>query len=328
MMAPLVSVILPTYNRAHFLEQAFKSLATQQYTVFEVIIIDDGSTDSTKETVMSLSSTFSQPVHYVYQENQGPGAARQNGIDKSNGELVAFFDSDDEWLPEHLLDGIQVLQQFNECDWVYFACKRVEKSSGRALLASTFYTESQPNKLFSISHPRRKHVYQLDSQKAAILQLQDGIDSGLQNSIVRKNVFEKIAIPPFRIGEDRLLILMAIKNGFNLFFKDKVTVIYNVHDGNTSDTAIGDERFERRITAMEQLLSSYEKTTDFVNLNEVETKALNQRLAEDYFWKLGYSLYSVSGNIKRARDCYKKGLKLVNYRDVKMVKTYLVSYFK
>ena len=327
-MAPLVSIILPTFNRAHFLEQAFRSLASQTYQVFEIIVVDDGSTDNTKDVVNTLSTKVAQPVRYIYQQNQGPGVARQNGIDEASGELLAFFDSDDEWLPEHLSEGVDVLKQFPECDWVYFACKRVEKSTRRTLLYSTFYTDLQPNKLFSIADKRAENIYQLNLEDAALLQLQDGIDSGLQNSVVRKNVFDKISIPPFRVGEDRLLILMAIKNGFNFFFKDKVTVLYNVHDGNTSDTAIGDERYERRIKAMEQLVQSYEGTSDYVILNSVEREALSMRLADDYFWKLGYSLYWVSGDKTSARRCYKKALRFIQFKNAGMLKTFLLSYIK
>ena len=327
-MAPLVSIILPTFNRAHFLEQAFRSLASQTYQVFEIIVVDDGSTDNTKEVINTLSTKVAQPVRYIYQQNQGPGVARQNGIDEASGELLAFFDSDDEWLPEHLSEGVDVLKQFPECDWVYFACKRVEKSTRRTLLYSTFYTDLQPNKLFSIADKRAENIYQLNLEDAALLQLQDGIDSGLQNSVVRKNVFDKISIPPFRVGEDRLLILMAIKNGFNFFFKDKVTVLYNVHDGNTSDTAIGDERYERRIKAMEQLVQSYEGTSDYVILNSVEREALSMRLADDYFWKLGYSLYWVSGDKTSARRCYKKALRFIQFKNAGMLKTLLLSYIK
>ena len=327
-MAPLVSIILPTFNRAHFLEQAFRSLASQTYQVFEIIVVDDGSTDNTKDVVNTLSTKVAQPVRYIYQQNQGPGVARQNGIDEASGELLAFFDSDDEWLPEHLLEGVDVLKQFPECHWVYFACKRVEKSTRRTLLHSTFYTDLEPNKLFSIANKRAGNIYQLNLEDAALLQLQDGIDSGLQNSVVRKNVFDKISIPPFRVGEDRLLILMAIKNGFNFFFKDKVTVLYNVHDGNTSDTAIGDERYERRIKAMEQLVQSYEGTSDYVILNSVEREALSMRLADDYFWKLGYSLYWVSGDKTSARRCYKKALRFIQFKNAGMLKTFLLSYIK
>jgi len=327
-MVPLVSVILPTFNRAHFLKHAFDSLTAQTFTHFEVIIVDDGSSDNTKQVIDELAASFKQPVHYLVQENQGPGVARQNGINSANGEVLAFFDSDDEWLPDHLAEAIEILDQSPECDWIYFACRRIEKASQKILLESTFHSDSGPNKLFSIAQKVDVDLYKLHNQQAAILQLKDGIDSGLQNSVIRKRVFTKVSIPPFRIGEDRLFILMAIKNGFTLFFKDKVTVIYNVHDGNTSDTASGDDRFDRRITSMERLLRSYEDTTSYAKLNAAELTALNERLADDYFWKLGYSLYWQSGDKTSARECYKKALKLIHYRNFKMLKSYLLSFLK
>lgn len=327
-MAPLVSIILPTFNRAHFLEQAFDSLSAQTIDNFEVIIVDDGSSDNTRDKVRELSSSLRYPVRYFYQENQGPGIARQHGIDNAHGEILAFFDSDDEWLPSHLAQALNVLNEHPDCDWVYFACRRVDKETQKTLLPSTFYTETQPNKLFSIAREKAPGLYKLDNEKAAMLQLQDGLDSGLQNSVVRKNVFNQIAIPPFRIGEDRLLILMVVKNGFGMYFKDEVTVLYNVHDGNTSDTAIGDVRFDRRIQSMTRLISSYEATTDYVKLSRIETSALNKRLAGDYFWLLGYSLYWQSGDKKNARRCYKTALKFIGYRNFKMLKTFLLSYIK
>jgi len=327
-MAPLVSIILPTYNRAHFLARAFSSITSQTFSNFEVIVVDDGSNDNTKKVVEELSETLEQQVRYMFQENQGPGVARQNGINNANGDILAFFDSDDEWLPDHLAEGLDVLSEYTECDWVYFSCRRVDKATQATLLESTFYDGARPNQLFSIARERKASVYQLDNNKAAILQLQDGIDSGLQNSLIRKRVFEHVSIPPFRVGEDRLLILMVLKQNFGMFFKDKVTVLYNVHDGNTSDTASGDERFERRIVAMERLLSCYEGTSDYVCLNPSEQANLNRRLADDYFWKLGYSLYWAAGNKKRARECYLKALKLIQYKNMKMLKSFVLSFLK
>ena len=214
-------IILPTFNRAHFLEQAFRSLASQKYQVFEIIIVDDGSTDNTKDVINTLTTKVAQPVRYIYQENQGPGAARQNGIYEASGELLAFFDSDDEWLPEHLSEGVDVLKQFSSVTGFTLLAKELKNRQDALLLDSTFYTDLQPNKLFSIANKRAENISALNLEDAALLQLQDGIDSGLQNSVVRKNVFDKISIPPFRVGEDRLLILMAIKMVLTFFLKIK-----------------------------------------------------------------------------------------------------------
>src|SRR4051812_44009612 len=90
---PAVSVILPTYNRAKFLPQAVASIRGQAFTDWELIIVDDGSTDDTREAVRALTVGVPQPVQYVYQDNQGPYAARNTGLDVTRGRYIAFFDS-------------------------------------------------------------------------------------------------------------------------------------------------------------------------------------------------------------------------------------------
>src|SRR3712207_6270965 len=96
---PTVSIILPTYNRAKFLPQAFGSIRSQTWTDWELIIVDDGSTDETPEFLKELTANFQQPVRYICQENQGAYGARNTGLDHAIGKYIAFFDSDDLWLP-------------------------------------------------------------------------------------------------------------------------------------------------------------------------------------------------------------------------------------
>jgi glycosyltransferase involved in cell wall biosynthesis len=95
---PLVSVIIPTYNRRSVLERAICSVLSQTFSDFELIVVDDGSTDSTPE----LLSRFDGKLYALHQENRGVSAARNLGIRHSQGDLLAFLDSDDEWLPEKL----------------------------------------------------------------------------------------------------------------------------------------------------------------------------------------------------------------------------------
>ncbi len=97
--AAKVSVIIPTYNRADFLPGAVKSVLAQTHRNFELLIIDDGSTDSTKETVKKFQDKDGR-IKYFYQENRGISSARNFGIRKSSGDYFAFLDSDDEWFPE------------------------------------------------------------------------------------------------------------------------------------------------------------------------------------------------------------------------------------
>lgn len=106
--SPTVSVIIPTYNRAQFLGETIQSVLDQTYTDYEIIIVDDGSTDNTRDVI----AQFDTPkLRYIYQENQGVSAARNNGIQQARGEYIAFLDSDDVFLPQRLEKCINYLQQ-------------------------------------------------------------------------------------------------------------------------------------------------------------------------------------------------------------------------
>ena len=107
---PEISVIVPTYNYAHFIGDCLDSIFAQTYKDFEVIVIDDGSTDDTARVL----EKYKGEIRYIYQENKGLPAARNTGIKAAQGEYLAFLDSDDLWLPEKL--GEQVLFLRNEAD--------------------------------------------------------------------------------------------------------------------------------------------------------------------------------------------------------------------
>ena len=93
-----VSVVIPTYNRADFLREAIASVLQQDYPDVELIVVDDGSCDGTAAVV----SGFGPAVQYLWQENRGVSAARNRGVAASTGDLIAFLDSDDLWLPRKI----------------------------------------------------------------------------------------------------------------------------------------------------------------------------------------------------------------------------------
>jgi len=97
-MASYVSVIIPTYNGAQYLEEAVSSVINQTYKKLECIIVDDGSTDNTHQLCQNLIKKDSR-IKYVYQSNRGPGSARNRGIKESKGDWIQLLDSDD-WLNE------------------------------------------------------------------------------------------------------------------------------------------------------------------------------------------------------------------------------------
>jgi glycosyltransferase involved in cell wall biosynthesis len=116
-MSPTVSVIVTVYNRFELTKRAVESVLAQTLPVSEILLMDDGSFDGTSEMLpayMAGNPAWRDRVHYSHQENQGPGAARNNGIAKAKGEWLAFIDNDDLWLPQKLEWQFRALNQFKD----------------------------------------------------------------------------------------------------------------------------------------------------------------------------------------------------------------------
>ena len=103
-----VSVVIPLYNKAPYIRRTLDSIAVQHYKDFEVIVVDDGSTDGGDSIVKAYEGI---PIKLITQLNAGPGAARNRGLSEASGELVAFLDADDEWSPDYLREGVRVLAE-------------------------------------------------------------------------------------------------------------------------------------------------------------------------------------------------------------------------
>lgn len=116
MKAPVVSIILPTYNRSHLLGRAIDSVLSQSFSQWELIVWDDGSMDRTSELVTSYSD---QRIQYFYEPNRGAAYARNRAIERSNGDLIAFLDSDDVWSKEKLAFQVQVMYEHPEIDFLF-----------------------------------------------------------------------------------------------------------------------------------------------------------------------------------------------------------------
>jgi glycosyltransferase involved in cell wall biosynthesis len=104
---PLVSVVVPAYNRAGIIGETIDNILQQTYAGMEIIIVDDGSTDNTREVLAS----YGDRIRWVTQKNAGPGAARNRVIDMAKGEIVAFQDSDDAWHPTKIERQVALLQK-------------------------------------------------------------------------------------------------------------------------------------------------------------------------------------------------------------------------
>lgn len=111
-MGDLVSVIMPAYNAEKYIGDSIRSVLEQSYHEWELIVVDDGSTDTTADIVRANSANDSR-IKYVFQENQRLGKARNTGIKNASGRLIAFLDSDDLWMREKLELQAQILEATN-----------------------------------------------------------------------------------------------------------------------------------------------------------------------------------------------------------------------
>ena len=124
----VISVIIPTYNRANTIERSAKSVLNQTYKDLELIIVDDCSSDNTEEIVANLAEHDDRVCYIRHEKNKGACAARNAGIDAARGEYIAFQDSDDVWRPEKLEKQIEVLQKY-EADICYCRIQQHNYSS-------------------------------------------------------------------------------------------------------------------------------------------------------------------------------------------------------
>lgn len=116
---PTISVIIPTYNRGYILEKSISSVLEQTCTDYELIVVDDGSTDETPELVQSIVQSGrpgAERIRYITQAQQGKSAALNHGVRIANGEWISFLDSDDSWSPDKLELQMQALRRFEGSD--------------------------------------------------------------------------------------------------------------------------------------------------------------------------------------------------------------------
>lgn len=113
----MISVVIPLYNKEQSIVSTLQSILKQTYQDFEIIIVDDGSTDCSVEKVEKVTDSR---IHLIHQSNTGVSAARNRGIEEAKGEFIAFLDADDEWTPCYLEKQYELAQKYPECG--VFAC--------------------------------------------------------------------------------------------------------------------------------------------------------------------------------------------------------------
>ena len=205
---PLISVIIPAFNHEEFIGEALDSVLDQTYRNLEVIVVDDGSTDNTKEVL----KRYEEEIKYIYQQNRGVSSARNRGIAISRGEFIAFLDADDIWLPEKLEVQLNLMEGEGSIGLV--GCGRYGMDySGNTM-------EGLLGKNYS------NHVEFLNQ-----LLIGNIFRGGSTGAFVKKECFEKVGLfdESMRFGEDWDMWIRIAKL-YKVRFVDKPMVKVRQHD--------------------------------------------------------------------------------------------------
>jgi len=139
---PLVSIVIPTYNYGNFVSEAVDSALAQTYNNIEVIVVDDGSTDNTKDVLVK----YNESIRYIHKENAGLPAARNTGIEQAKGEYIAFLDSDDQWLADKVELQMEIFKSNDQVGLV--SCAGYHVNDLGQMIDKTEYTDFDNEKRF------------------------------------------------------------------------------------------------------------------------------------------------------------------------------------
>jgi teichuronic acid biosynthesis glycosyltransferase TuaG len=289
-----VSVIIPAYNAQAFLARAITSVERQTFSDFEILVVDDGSTDATAEAARGFSG-----VRYLREPHLGAAAARNRGLEEANGDFVAFLDADDEWLPEKLARQLEFMESLGS-SFSYTDSYVVR--DGRRQLYST------------LARPRRGAIVSpliddwLDEAFITIntviaartlLQSAGGFESGL----------------PTASNEDYGLWLKLALRGTRFDYLDEPLALY--YRGHASDSSDAVAMVERHQAALQYFSSAYDLPAEAQERIERALARSNATLAVELLKR--HRFREAVPHLRRSsvRDFARKGRLFVRRRTVR-----------
>jgi glycosyltransferase involved in cell wall biosynthesis len=283
-----VSVIIPAYNRAHLLPECLESVLAQSFQDFEIIVVDDGSTDNTHEIV----STF--PAKYAWQENQGPPGARNRGIELAHGEYVAFLDSDDALLQDALEKGVEVLDKHPEAAF----------SHGQA------YLMDENSRIYGLTSPHLKYSSVRDGREEITDYLIFGNHVTSSTVMFRRSCLDEVGRcnPAFRSGSVDLDLWLRLAKRYAVAYIAEPLAKFRSHSGSFCGG--------RNLSEWEQTNSSILESI----FNDVDLGPLFSHLRPIAYYRLYFAL--------AARACTRGDTKTARYYLYKALKTRPTDFFR
>ncbi|MBL1264891.1 glycosyltransferase family 2 protein [Candidatus Methylomicrobium oryzae] len=305
---PLISVIIPTYNRAPFVCEAIDSVFSQTFTDYEIIVVDDGSTDSTKEVL----EKYQDKIKYIYQENSGVSAARNAGIKNSTGSWLAFLDSDDKWMPQYLSTQVEWVRRFpdicmqtTDC----YCCRTASEENKR-----TYFEMNRVIKEFK----RQDYLLLTDPFRFVVMHgpWQVGSTIFYRDAIKKAGLFDT----NLGLNEDfDLMARMALQGPFGVI-RNALVVMYR---RNETIACLTSQVKTHPIQARELYEKIYEKLRSIETLKGLEREAVSRLMGMNR--RAIGNLLLMTGSVDEARESYRQAFFID--RSLRSLGKYFLSFF-
>ncbi len=286
----VVSVIIPTYNSAKYIKSAINSILSQTYKDFEIIVVDDGSTDSTKEVLKNYIKT--NKIKYIYQKKKNQASARNKGVGYSKGEFIAFLDSDDLWLKDKLAKQLPL---FND--------KTIGLVYGGVEWFKNHHTIKNRKNIIKRKIPKDKG-YLFNK-----LIVHNFITTS--SVIIRKKAFQKFNENDIYGGVEDYDLWLKISKKWKIDCVKDIVIKYRMHEKNVSINL--ESRYDKELKVKKQF---------FEQLNKQSNKNSAKKLINKSLWDTNFNTaygYNQIGDYSRSNHYLKKAtlyscFKINNYK--------------
>ncbi len=246
---PLISICIPTHNRSDYLKEAIKVVLSQKYENYEIVIVDDGSTDNTKEVVESFNS---KKIKYIYKKNSGAPDTRNRCIDEANGDFILWLD-DDDLLAENSINAyVQLLHNYPDADIIYGELKSFGKSD---------------------YHYKYQDWYKNNSGMIEFLFTGSPIPHG--GTLIRKRVYEEIGnydISFRRAHDYQFWSRVALAGKYNCKYLPEIVYYYRIHNNNITGEINSSTDFSYESSILNSVVNKVGVERLFPGLNWIDNK--------------------------------------------------------
>ncbi len=263
-MSLLVSIIMPVYNGQKFISKSIESVLAQSYENWELIIINDGSTDMTEEVVIKFKN-LTNKIKYFYKANEGQVKATNFGILKSNGEYISFLDSDDLWETDKLKKQVNFISQNKNIDFLYSKYNSIDEN-GNVLITN-------------ISHDSINHYMNL--LKCCFI--------GRLTVIVKKSILIELNLFDESLhSTDDWDMWIRISKKFKLSFLDEVIASYRIHPQSMSKNSFNQllnvsKVFSKHVYSNSELNKVFINEVKWIELRIYLSSFLNEKKHQKVF---------------------------------------------